>query len=218
VSYASGRADFAGTDADGAFWFVARPDGSTHVCQASAAQVAHDVRAALGLDPTLLRWDVPALRARVARLAAEEPAWRPIAARLGGLGPAASRLDVLAGLWLAYYQPHGLRFDALSLPATTATPPDAPLDGVLDGVACYDPRRDPDPALSAYDRADAARESTYGIRVRSGETPPSVAPSLFGGYAGPSDTVVLVGLALAAGAALWLWSTAPKPTIQSKRR
>lgn len=210
MSYESGQSNFAGGGPDDAFWIYERDGGGRNVCATSAAQVAADVRGVLAMGAAGV-WDAEVLRglrAAARALADGDSSWTPIADRLAAQGASPTRLDVLFALYLAYYRPHGLRFDALSLPVATTLPAlGAYVDGdIAAGVACFDPVRDPNPALSARDRAEAVEQSTYGVRLHAGETPPTYESGLRG-YVGPSNTAVVVGVALAGAAAIYLWVT-----------
>lgn len=221
MGYESGQSNFAGGGPDDAFWIYTRDDGSQNVCATSALQVLHDVNAALGLSESA--WDtalITALRRQAYTLAAQsdaDPAWNAVAARLGAQPPQATRLDVLFALWLAYYEPHGLRFDALSLPASTTLPAiDTPVAGLLSPIACFDPHRDPNPANSAADRSVAVSQSTNGIRLHPGESLPTYDNGPHG-YVGPSNNALVIGGALVVGVGLYLWVTSKEFRTYGRR-
>jgi len=215
MGYANGQSNFAGGGADDAYWIYQRAAGVQNVCSTSAADVVSAARSALGMSASPQSWSssmIVALRAQAAALANEDAAWQPVASRLAAQGPQITRLDVLFAIYLAYYRPNGLRFDALLLPVGATLPAvDAEISGAPVGVACFDPATDPDPSLSLGDRHAVVAASVYGIRLHAGESPPApVRGGLTGGYAGPSDKFVLIALGAAALGAYYVWTTSPE--------
>lgn len=222
MSYASGRSNFATSEPDGAFWVYQRDDGSRHVCATNAAGLLAATAAALGVDSGAWTADtLTALRGQVTALADADPSWNDVAARLVGLGSAVSRLDLIVAIYLAYYRPNGLRFDAISLPADVTAPVlgQSP-GGTPQPLACFVPGRDVDPASGSQDvsfRADVAERSSYGVRLQPGEAAPRYETTGRTGYVGPSNTALLVGIGIAGAAAIYLWTTSREYKRGSRR-
>lgn len=211
MGYSTGRASFASDLQDDAFWLYTRDDGVVNACSTNAAGLALAVRAALGLAQ-LPAWDsslVAALRARAAELAVNVPAWTDVRDRLA-TGTGVSRLAVLFAIYLAYYEPNGMRFDAIALPDSADMPTlGASIGGEPQAVACWNPTREPDPSRADADRDGVATQSVYGIRLHPGDAAP-VRHDNGSPYAGPSDTAVMLGVGLAIAFAVWLFTTAPE--------
>lgn len=216
MSHTSGRANFGGGGPDDAFWIYQDDDGGQHVCATSAASFLRAVAGVLDGSISASAWTerlLASLRGRYGAMAAADGAWREVAERLAAQPPRVTRLDIVCAAYLAYYAPNGLRFDALSLPAETILPAiDAAVDGPPSELACFVARRDLDPSISATDRAVAVAESTLGLRLRPGEERPRYAEPGPGGPSGPSDRLVLVGVAAAMAFGLWTFLRVPTKT------
>lgn len=213
MGYASGQASFASADPDGAFWLYTRDDRTVNACSTSAASLILAVRAALGLAP-LAAWDstvLAALRTWVADQASVVPAWVPVRDQLARSGDVVSRLAVLLAIYLAYYAPSGMRFDAIAVPDSAEMPRlGAPIGGDVQPVVCWDPSRDPDPSRADVDRGAAVAQTQAGVRIHPGESLPTHGGPTGSPFAGPSDTGVMIGIALAIGLAILLFRGAEK--------
>ncbi len=204
-----------------AWWTFTRDDGSTNVCAATGAAVVRHARAALGL-PSVAVWDdamQAALLAHAQQFAASQPGWDAVLADLrdGQSQRKVTRIALALALWFAYYQPNGLRLDAIGVPDTTVFPAwSVPLQEGPGGdtIVCFDPSRDPSPATLSQAQLDAAAaQSGAGLRLHAGESLPSPSPVVPPGPAGltTTQTVLAVGgILLAAGVIYALASKQPK--------
>jgi hypothetical protein len=211
--------DFASAGAYDAWWQYATDAGAADVCASSGPAVVRRVRAALGMGGG--GWD-DALQAglvsRAQALSGADPAWGPIASQAAAdaaarvVGPASLAL----GVWLAYYAPGGLRFDALAIPSGFVPPAwNAPASGGSDALVCWDPASQPRPELlDASSLAAAVAASASGVR---GGQAPAAKPGAPGGLVGPEGVaLVLVGVgAVALVVAVYV---ATRPRRNPRRR
>lgn len=211
MGYASGHASFASDEPDGAFWLYTRDDRVVNACSTSALSVVLDARAALGLAP-LAAWDTAllgAMRSRAIELSGPTMAWARLADALAREGDRVSRLAVVLAIYFAYYEPNGMRLDAIALPDAADLPRlGATIGGEPEPIVCWDPARDPDPSRADADRGAAVAETQFGVRVHAGESPPAHGGPLGSPYRGPSDAGVWIGIAVAAAVAFILFGSA----------
>jgi hypothetical protein len=185
-------------------WWSYMSNGQS-VCATTGGTFIRAARQAVGVssNPT---WDADlqnALIARAQSYAAAQPSanWQPVIQQLQQT-LAARQVDPLSvrfAIWLAYYAPHNLRFDAVDLPPGAILPrwgvraPES-LNGTF---VCFNPQRDPNPnVLSQSEFASAVDQSVMGVRLHPGETLPTLA-EVPQGPAGVS-TPALLGIGAAA--------------------
>jgi len=203
--------DFAtpGSDQSGmipnGWWSYTRPDGTLNVCVADGSAILRRARNALGLSPTPV-WDADlqsALITRVQLFANAQPSagWQPFLNELqNGLTSQSVTPNAMKfAVWMGYYQPNGLRLDAINLDSNAVLPPwgvtlqDGPAG---DAMACYDPNRDQSIyELTPQTWSQAQTDSSLGIRLHPGEQAPSpVAPIPPPGPSGlPTWALVVIG-------------------------
>jgi hypothetical protein len=130
-------------------------------------------------------------------------------------------LSLRFAIWVAYYQTNGLRLDAVGIPDGTMLPPwGQTLSDGSDMMVCFDPSRDPTPNVLSQSQLDqAAAQSTYGIRLHSGESLPASTPPVPPGPSGLSTAqiVVIGGIVLIAVGAL-VMSNRTESTRRETRR
>lgn len=176
--------NFRSGQLDDAWWRYTRNDGSVNVCMTTGSAFMTALRSALGLSPSLT-WD-DTLQHALVNFADQQntqmpsTGWDSVRDEVAqDLGQNPSLLSVQLGIFAAYYAPHGERFDAINLLASAVLPLyNAPVAAYADGglsdqLVCFDPNTDPNPTVqSASDRATAQSNSTYGVRLAPGESPP----------------------------------------------
>lgn len=200
------RSDFSSFEPLSAWWTYAGPDGQ-QVCAATGASVVAAARNILGLSGDA-RWDADLqdnLVENARRIAAAypQPAWPAVLNALDAdkanstVGP----VSLMVAIWLAYYQPCGLRLDGLRLPDNPVLPSwGMILTGANDGPLCYRPARDSEPGILSDAQRAAARDATHcGIRQDPGAPPPTPTQQPT-----PPASGVSVPVALAAAAAIAL--------------
>lgn len=200
------RPDFTASAPDAfnppAWWAFRRDDGSLNVCATTGAAVVRRARQVLGLSSDPI-WDSTlqsALLAQAQQFDRAQPGagWSTIVSGLAG--NTVSSVALQFAIWLAYYQPNGLRLDAIGIQSNAVLPSFGvrlPTSGD-DALTCFDPQRDPSPdSLATQADLQAAQgESSAGIRLHPGESLPSptVVPP------GPSglSTAALIGIGVVA--------------------
>lgn len=169
-----------------AWWIYTRSPDVVHLCAASPRAVLERVQQVLG-RPRGNAWtmgDLEALRERALQRHREQPGqfWDLLAqyirAEPRGAQRVVSENALRFALWLAYYAPAGLRFDALELPPSTELPVlDQPVPNVGGELLCWIPgTQTPPELLSPSQQLDAVRASTAGVRLAPGEDAPRPAP------------------------------------------
>lgn len=192
-----------------AWWIYTRDDGSTNVCETTGAAAVRRARAALGLS-NIATWDADLQNALIAKAqtlasAQSASAWAPLISNLQ-TGLSQQQVSTTAtqfAIWVAYYQPNGLRLDAISVDASSLLPgfgvtlPDGPQGDVL---VCLDPAKDVQPGqYSASDLATVQSQSIDGIRLHPGELLPAPQGPVPPGVGGiDNTTLIVIGVALIA--------------------
>lgn len=188
------------------WWSYTREDGSLNVCVADGAAVLRRARVALNLSDSPV-WDSDlqaalATRAQLFNNAQPGAGWASFVAELqNGLSSQTPTPNAMKfAIWLGYYQPNGLRLDAINLDGNATLPQwGVPVqDGAAgDMMACFDPNRDAEVyTLNQNDLAAAEQASTSGVRLHSGESlPVPSAPLPPPGPSGlPTWALVIIGL------------------------
>lgn len=211
MSYPS-TSDFTAPSTDAfnppAWWTYTRSDGSLNVCETTGAAALRRIRGVLGLSSDPI-WDASvqaALLAQAQNFASSQPSagWTAIASALSQ--NSVSTLAMQFAIWLAYYQANGMRLDAVGIPPGSVLPTFGirVADSGGDALTCFDPQQDPAPGVLSQTELNAAQnQSSYGIRLHPGESPPAPTPPVPPGPAGLS-TGAIVGIlvAVVAGVAI----------------
>lgn len=212
-----------------AWWSYTREDGSVNVCATTGGTLLRLLRTRVGLPGAA--WDdslATILSGRARQLAAQFPSqnWAPVIAALDASRAARQVTPAALGfaIWTAIYQPSGLRFDALQIPAGARMPPwnttlsDGPGAGA--GPYCFDPAREGAP-LSVSALQTARAESLSGVRLHPGESLPVPVAPVPPGPAGLSTGMVVALVAGVIGIgvlALAASSGRPASSPTSRRR
>lgn len=167
--------DYAG------WWQFARADGVPTVCATTGATLVSRARTALGLGPGV--WDdgfQSQLIARARAYQSQDPSWRPVVGALQADAQAkrVSKTSLVLAIWLAWYQPVGLRLDAISVPDNFVAPSwGRALSASGASLICWDPTSQPGPEiLNSSERAVAEQQSTQGIRSTTSINPVTPPP------------------------------------------
>lgn len=182
--------DFASSDAFSAWWSYARDTGRNDICSTDARSLILAARAALGMSAVAV-WDAAFDSALAARLRSYGAEWNPVATSIendAAVRPTVGPLPIHAAIYVAYYRPRNLRFDAIQI-AAAYVPPTRGVDlgsGVIVPIVCWDPARDPEVGALTDAQIRVAQSMSPGVRLRPGESLP-ILGGVFNGPNGPSN-------------------------------
>lgn len=206
-----GAPDFTTGNLD-AYWRYV--EGSfSNTCVTSGYEFVTHLRGNLGIsmDPV---WDLAlqnALIDRVAAITRIDPSWQTVLTALQQDRDAQTvgQLSLHEGIFTAYYEQNGRRFDAITILPGTIAPvwgqSIAPGNPTL-GLRCYDESIDPDPRVSTPDQtAEAIAASVTGVRIESGRPGPASSSVTIDRSTGGTALTVLLLSALFVGVGVWAW-------------
>jgi len=211
--------NFRSNEMDAAWWEYVLPSGRRQICATNGATIVARLASALGVSsgPAGLEWGDALQSALLRSVSARQGAeWNSLKQEIRQdlADNALSTYSVTYALFILYYEPNGLRLDAIRVPLDAVLPAygsgGMPSVDPRPGLVCYDPAVDVSPEA----QSDAARDvikqqSRYGIRLHAGESLPAQ-PVVGGGPVGLTPfgagaSIVLIGIV----ATMIVWQTKP---------
>ncbi len=197
-----------------AWWQYTMDDGSIDVCETTGSSVIDHARTALSLSANET-WDNDLQNALITQAttlsASQSGDWTDLISDLQNAlnTQVVSQNSLIFAIWIAYYQANGLRLDVLYVPPGAVMPTwgvAVPLNPGGDLFACWNVNRDPQPQDQAS-YAIAAPQSTDGVRLLAGQSPPAAQTPVPPGPSGLSTPWLIgIGILVVGSVALIAWT------------